>query len=296
MLKAWIGAMRLRTLPLALASTICGVSLAFYNGFFDFKVALLTALTTILLQVNSNLANDYGDFLKGTDSEDRLGPERALQSGVISPNQMKNAIWLFSILSLISGIALLSIANIHILSIGILFIAGIAAIYASIKYTVGSNAYGYRGLGDVSVVLFFGVVGVIGSYYLQANQLSILIFLPAITIGCLSAGVLNVNNTRDRTADAMAGKRTLAVILGAERARLYQIWLLTTAVLAITFYALINFTDWQNWIFLLAIPLFILNGFKVYSIRDDRKLDPYLKQLALSTFLMSVLLAVGVIL
>ena len=224
--SAWLKAMRLRTLPLALASTITGVSLAAYFGAENWLVAMLTGLTTVLLQVNSNLANDYGDFLRGTDSDDRLGPVRALQSGVLNSAEMKRAIVLFSILSFLSGCFLLYLAPVGIMAKGVLLFAGVMAIYASIKYTAGSNPYGYRGLGDISVMVFFGILGVLGAFYIQTNTMPWSMILPAIGLGAFSAGVLNINNTRDRVSDIKAGKITLAVKLGAENARRYQVLLM----------------------------------------------------------------------
>lgn len=291
--SAWISAMRLRTLPLALASTVTGSSMAALAGAFSWTIALMTATTTVLLQINSNLANDYGDFLQGTDSEDRIGPERALQSGVLSAPEVKRSIVLFSLLSFISGSALLYLAPIDFTSKLVLLVAGILAIYASIKYTAGSNPYGYRGLGDLSVMLFFGVLGVVGAFYVQSATLSWSVLLPAIGIGCFSAGVLNVNNTRDRSADMDAGKITIAVKLGAENSRRYQVFLMGIGISCFTLYASFFLDQWQNWIFLISLPLFALNAYKVYTIREDVRLDPWLKQLALSTFLLSLLLALG---
>lgn len=291
---AWVSAMRLRTLPLALASTITGSSLAALAGAFSWSIALMTGLTTILLQVNSNLANDYGDFVKGTDSDQRIGPQRALQSGVLHADEVRRSIILFSILSFISGIILLYLTSLDWPSKIVLLLAGVLAIYASIKYTAGSNPYGYRGLGDVSVMLFFGILGVIGAYYVQSATLDWAIVLPAIGIGSFSAGVLNVNNTRDRENDIASGKMTLAVKLGAENSRRYQVLLMTTGATCFVVYALLHFTQWQQWLFILSLPLFVLNAAKVYIIRVDANLDPWLKQLALSTFLLSILIAIGI--
>lgn len=292
--SAWLKAMRLRTLPLALASTITGVSLAAYFGAENWLVAMLTGLTTVLLQVNSNLANDYGDFLRGTDSDDRLGPVRALQSGVLNSAEMKRAIVLFSILSFLSGCFLLYLAPVGIMAKGVLLFAGVMAIYASIKYTAGSNPYGYRGLGDISVMVFFGILGVLGAFYIQTNTMPWSMILPAIGLGAFSAGVLNINNTRDRVSDIKAGKITLAVKLGAENARRYQVLLMAVGVLCFVGYAILNFKEWNDWIFSISLPLFSLIGYKVYSIQEDAKLDPFLKLLALSTFLLSALVAIGV--
>lgn len=291
---AWLGAMRLRTLPLALASTLTGGFLALQQGSFDALVLVLTALTTVLLQINSNLANDYGDFQHGTDNEERIGPERAMQSGQITDKSMRTAITAFSLLALVSGSALLWLAPIDTFSAVVLFLLGLAAIYASIRYTAGSNPYGYRGLGDVSVMAFFGILGVVGSYYLQTAQLDALIILPALAIGCFSAGVLNVNNTRDIDSDRNSGKITLAVRLGPHKARVYHLMLLFTGMFALIIYGVLRFEALTSWAFLLIYPLILLNAWKVYATKDASKLDPWLRQLAISTFLMAVLLAVGV--
>lgn len=293
--KAWIKAMRLRTLPLALASTFTGSFLALEKGFFDGWVLLMTALTTIFLQVNSNLANDYGDFEHGTDNDERIGPERALQSGALKPQEMRKAIYLFSALSLLSGIGLLAIAPLNLIVKGILLLLGIAAIYASIKYTAGKNPYGYRGLGDISVMAFFGILGVIGAYVCQTGTFHPMIILPALAIGAFSTGVLNVNNTRDIESDQKSGKITLAVKLGPERARNYHVVLIMNGLSLMMIYAGLNF-DWGwKWLFLLAFPLLIMNAIKVKSTKEAKKLDPFLKQLALSTFLLSLLIALGML-
>lgn len=292
--KAWLGAMRLRTLPLALASTLTGGFLAMQQGSFNVLILVLTAVTTVLLQINSNLANDYGDFEHGTDNAERIGPERVLQSGALNSSSMRRAIGLFSFLSLICGSALLWMAPIDLIAKGVLFILGLAAIYASIRYTAGSNPYGYRGLGDISVMAFFGVLGVVGAYYLQTASISYLIFLPALAIGCFSAGVLNVNNTRDLESDRNSGKITLAVRLGPKRARQYHLVLLMVGMLALGAYGLVRFESPWSWLFVLVYPLIILNAWKVYSTKEAAQLDPWLKQLAIATFLMSVLLAVGI--
>jgi 1,4-dihydroxy-2-naphthoate polyprenyltransferase len=292
--KAWLNAMRLRTLPLALASTFTGSFLAMEKGYFNVWILVLTAVTTILLQINSNLANDYGDFEHGTDNDDRIGPQRALQSGVLQAAEMKNAIILFSVLSLLSGFALLYFAPLEIWLKGVLFAFGVAAIYASIKYTAGSNPYGYRGLGDISVMAFFGILGVVGAYLCQTGAFDWQILLPAFSIGAFSTGVLNVNNTRDIDSDKKAGKITLAVKMGADNARNYHIILITVGLLLMVGYALLELSWGWNWLFLAAFPLLILNAVKVKTTKEAQKLDPYLKQLALSTFLLSLLIAIGV--
>lgn len=292
-LKAWVSAMRLRTLPLALACTTTGAFLAMHDGYFNLFTFILTAFTTILLQINSNLANDYGDFQKGTDNHTRVGPQRALQSGVIQPEEMKLGIGVFSSLSFLCGALLLWLAQIDLANKIILFIAGVAAIYASVRYTTGHKPYGYQGWGDVSVMLFFGFLGVLGAYFVQTNFMNYWILLPSVSLGCLSAGVLNVNNTRDLESDRASGKYTLAVRLGAENARKYHVILIAFAIDCMLIFGWYNFDRWTNWLFVLALPLLILNAVKVFQTKEAAKLDPYLKQLAISTFLMAVLLAIG---
>lgn len=291
--KAWIKAMRLRTLPLALASTFTGSFLALEKGTFDVWVFIMTALTTIFLQINSNLANDYGDFEHGTDNHLRIGPERALQSGVLKSAEMRTAIYLFSALSFLSGFLLLAITTLPLALRALFLASGIAAIYASIKYTAGKNPYGYRGLGDVSVMLFFGILGVVGAYVCQTNVFDPLIILPALAIGMFSAGVLNINNTRDIESDTQAGKYTLAVKLGPKKARNYHVILIASGLITMIIYAGLNFSWGLKWLFLAAYPFLIFNAIKVKSTKAAEQLDPYLKQLALSTFLLSLLIAFG---
>jgi len=290
--KAWISAMRLRTLPLALASTFTGGFLAMLDGPIDGLILTATAITTILLQINSNLANDYGDFEHGTDNDERIGPERALQSGALQPAQMKRAIGLFSFLAFASGCWLLWLAPLDLITKGILLLLGMAAIYASVKYTAGSNPYGYRGLGDVSVMAFFGILGVLGSHLCQTGAFDWWMLLPALGIGAFSTAVLNVNNTRDIESDTNAGKITLAVKLGPAKARMYHVLLIAIGCDAFIWFGWFRFTELTQWLFVLSLPLFLFNAWKVYTT-EASKLDPMLKQLALSTFLLSLLLGVG---
>lgn len=291
---AWLGAMRLRTLPLALASTLTGSFLAMEQEHFSMPILLLTVVTTVLLQVNSNLANDYGDFQHGTDNDTRIGPARALQSGTITSAAMRKAIILFSSFAFVGGAALLYLAAIPTLAKVLLLLLGIAAIYASITYTAGAKPYGYRSLGDLSVLVFFGIVGVTGAFYLQTGYLDAAVLLPALSIGCFSAGVLNVNNTRDMEGDAKSGKITLAVRLGPLAARRYHVLLLTAGMLMLAGFAFLRFETPAQWLFLLAYPLMLLNAVKVYRTSEATRLDPMLKQLALSTFLLSLLIGLGI--
>lgn len=262
----------------------------------SFSVLGLALLTTILLQINSNLANDYGDFTHGTDNDSRIGPMRALQSGSIAASEMRTAIFVTSFLSLLSGVTLLYLAPLTLPLKVTFLVLGLLAIYASIKYTAGSNPYGYRGLGDVSVMAFFGFLGVVGSYVCQTGAMELDVLLPALALGAFSTGVLNINNTRDIDTDKLTGKITLAVKIGAEKARLYQVFLLVLGMMSMLLYALMHFEFGFAYLFLLSYPLLVLNALKVWKTKEARRLDPMLKQLALTTFLLSLLLGIGLFL
>ncbi|GAC1601824.1 MAG: 1,4-dihydroxy-2-naphthoate polyprenyltransferase [Hymenobacter sp.] len=294
-MSPWISAFRPRTLPLALASILTGGFLAGAAGRFNGLVVGLAALTTILLQVLSNLANDYGDSQNGADSIHRQGPQRAVQSGAISPTQMKRGMVVCGLLALVSGLVLLWVAlGAAGLGLFLAFLAlGLAAIWAAVNYTAGANPYGYAGLGDISVFLFFGLLGVCGTYFLQVRALPLPIFLPAAALGCFATAVLNVNNIRDINSDVLAGKITVPVRLGPVHARRYH-WLLLLLGLgcAAVFVALTYHSPWQ-WLFVLATPLFAFNAVQVWQRQDSLQLDPLLKQMALSTLVFTVLFGVG---
>ncbi|MVN78901.1 1,4-dihydroxy-2-naphthoate polyprenyltransferase [Hymenobacter sp. HMF4947] len=305
-MSPWISAFRPRTLPLALASILTGGFLAKATGHFNGPVVALAAFTTILLQILSNLANDYGDSQNGADSVHRQGPERAVQSGAITPAEMKRAMWGFGAAALGSGIALLLVA-LGVASTWVLlafFVLGLGAIWAAINYTAGARPYGYAGLGDVSVFLFFGLVGVCGTYFLQAysqehelaRSLPLAVLLPAASLGCFSAAVLNVNNIRDIISDKLAGKITVPVRLGPRHARRYHWLLLLLGVgSAVLYVALTYHSPWQ-WLFVLSLPLFAFNGYQVWVRQESMRLDPLLKQMALSTLVFTVLFGLGQVL
>ena len=298
MLKAFIKAARLRTLPLSLSGIIIGSFLAAATNFFDWKICSLALLTTIGFQVLSNFANDYGDGVKGTDNDDRVGPERALQSGVISPKQMLTAIKLTGIITFIIAVILIyqSFGKNHITYFFVFLLLGIASIMAAIKYTMGDKAYGYSGFGDIFVFLFFGWLSVAGSYFLYTKQLDISIFLPATAVGLLSAGVLNLNNMRDRESDEKANKRTIVVKIGATFAKYYHYYLLIASFLLALLYSLLHYVSPKQFLFIIAyIPIF-KHVYTVYKNKDPKQLDPELKKLALSTFLFALLFGLGQIL
>lgn len=232
MLKAFVQAARLRTLPLAIASIATGSVLARFFYEHDWGITALALATAILLQVLSNFANDYGDFRKGTDDHTRT--DRALASGTITEVQMRNALIVTSIVTLLVGLTLLwrAFGSIEIGSL-ILFVIGLLSIGAAIKYTAGKNPYGYSTLGDLAVFVFFGLVAVLGTYYLHAGKFGYGFYqsiIPACSIGLLATGVLNINNIRDIEGDTANGKITLAAKLGKKGAEVYQLLLNVVAI------------------------------------------------------------------
>ncbi|HYG17674.1 MAG TPA: 1,4-dihydroxy-2-naphthoate polyprenyltransferase [Ohtaekwangia sp.] len=294
--KAWIQAFRLRTLPLALSCIGMGGFLAAAANAFRLDIFLLCVCTTILLQVLSNLANDYGDSIHGADNAERKGPSRAVQRGAISARQMKSAVILLVILCLISGTTLLLVSfglnwNVVLFFLGL----GIISILAAIAYTVGKKPYGYRGFGDIAVLIFFGLVGVLGSYYLFMKEVSWAEVLPAFSCGVFAMAVLNINNIRDIIPDRKAGKYSIPVRIGRENAVLYHWSLLTAGHLSAVAYTVIHYVSPVQLIFLLTAPIFISNG-KAVSKKPPELLDPYLKQMALSTLLFVLLFGLGLIL
>jgi 1,4-dihydroxy-2-naphthoate octaprenyltransferase len=293
--QAWLSAFRLRTLPLALSCIGMGGFIAASRGKFDGVIFFLCCLTTILLQVLSNLANDYGDFVNGADSAQRKGPSRAVQSGAISPREMKRAIVLFVVLSLCSGIALLLVSfGLNLKALLFFFSLGIFSIIAAIAYTVGRRPYGYLGLGDLSVLIFFGLVGVMGSLYLFTQRVNIDDILPALSCGLFSMAVLNVNNIRDIQADREAGKFSVPVRIGRRAAIKYHWFLLMGGLFSAVAYTIINYQSPWQLLFLITAVLFIANGIAISRLPSE-KLDPYLKQLALSTLVFVVLFGLGLL-
>lgn len=290
-LKAWVSAARLRTLPLSISGIITAGAAAKESNLFSLSIFGLALATTLGFQILSNFANDYGDGVKGTDNHERVGPMRAMQSGALSAKNLKIGIIITSILTLIIACLLIYIAfeGGNLLHSSIFFILGIAAIVAAITYTVGKTAYGYRALGDVFVFVFFGLLGVMGCYFLFTKNLNGFILLPAIVIGLLSTAVLNLNNMRDRLADANVNKNTLAVLLGGSKVKTYHYFLITGAFIAAVMYFVLREALWFQYLPLLAfIPLFI--HLKIVKRNTSPPLlDPELKKVALSTFLFSLL-------
>ncbi|MBC7524759.1 MAG: 1,4-dihydroxy-2-naphthoate octaprenyltransferase [Flavobacterium sp.] len=296
-MKHWIQAARLRTLPLSVSGILVGSFYAISQGLFNWKIVLFALSTTLGFQILSNFANDYGDGVKGTDNEDRVGPKRAIQSGVISPKAMKNAITLTSILTMFSALALIycSFKGEYLVYSIIFLILGILAIASAIRYTVGSGAYGYRGYGDIFVFIFFGLVSTFGIYFMFSKQIDWLLLLPATAIGFLSVGVLNLNNMRDETSDRKAGKNTIVVKRGGIWAKKYHFFLVISAMILVLMFAILNHFNFDQYIFVVAYFPILSHLLTVYRNKEPRLLDPELKKLALSTFFLSVLLSLALI-
>lgn len=292
----WFSTARPKTLPLALASIIIGSALAYWAGKFDLITTLLAFITTILLQVLSNFANDYGDHVKGSDTAERIGPLRAIQHGTITGEQLKIAVIVLSVLSFISGAALSFYAYEGIEDLLVFLGLGVISIVAAITYTVGKKAYGYLGLGDLFVLIFFGFVAVIGVFYLQAHSLPLMIFIPAFGCGLLSVAVLNINNLRDINQDRKAGKNTLIVRIGSKNGRIYHAILLSLAVVSYLIFAILNFEHWYNYFFLLAVPLLVKHGLFVYRHQDPIELRPILGQMAGLALITNLLFCLGIFL
>ncbi|MEH0155017.1 1,4-dihydroxy-2-naphthoate polyprenyltransferase [Limibacter armeniacum] len=295
-MKHWIEAARPRTLPLALASIGMGSFLAAGQGAFSWDIFVLCSLTTILLQVLSNFANDYGDSIHGADSQDREGPSRAVQSGVITSTGMRNAVILFSILSLVCGLSLLyvSLSNWNEF-LGFLGL-GVLSIIAAITYTAGKKPYGYAGLGDISVIIFFGLVGVLGTLYLYTKSFDWVYVLPAISSGLFATGVLNVNNIRDIESDIKAGKKSVPVRLGREAAVWYHKFLLNGGMICAVVFTMLDFRSGWQLMFLVTLPLLRKNEKAVRTLTKPSELDPYLKQMAMTSLLFMLTFGAGYVL
>ena len=296
-MKHWVEAARVRTLPLSVSGIIVGSFYAMSQGMFNWNIVVFALLTTLGLQILSNFANDYGDGVKGTDNKDRVGPMRAIQSGVISPAAMKKAMVLTSAITLLFAVLLIYFAfkDHYLLYSLIFFVLGILAIASAIRYTVGKGAYGYRGFGDVFVFVFFGLVSTFGVYFMFSKSIDWLLLLPAVAIGFLSVGVLNLNNMRDEASDRKSGKNTLVVKMGGAAAKKYHYFLVISAMILVLVFAFLNDFHFDQYIFVVAYFPMISHLITVYRNQNPKFLDPELKKLAISTFLLAVLLALCLI-
>ncbi|WP_291131999.1 1,4-dihydroxy-2-naphthoate octaprenyltransferase [Flavobacterium sp. UBA7682] len=298
-MKHWVEAARVRTLPLSVSGIIVGSFYAMSQGMFNWYIVAFALLTTLGLQILSNFANDYGDGVKGTDNNDRVGPKRAIQSGNITPQAMKKAMVVTSLITLVFAMLLIYFAfkfeEGYLKYSFIFLILGILAIASAIRYTVGKGAYGYRGYGDFFVFIFFGLVSAFGVYFMFSKTIDWLLLLPATAIGFLSVGVLNLNNMRDEESDRKAGKNTLVVKMGGATAKKYHFFLVVSAMVLVLLFAFLNDFHIDQYIFVVAYFPLISHLITVYKNRNPKLLDPELKKLAISTFLLSILLALCLI-
>lgn len=296
--ETWVSAARLRTLPLSISGILVGSAIAVAQDEFNWVVFALALATTLGFQILSNFANDYGDFVKGTDNDERVGPQRALQSGMITKDEMFWGMLATGIITFFFALTLIFVAfGTRNLVFALLFLVlGLAAIAAAVKYTVGETAYGYRGLGDMFVFLFFGIVGVYGCYFLYSHDWEWPVLFPAFSIGFLSAGVLNLNNMRDRNADARAGKNTLVVKMGAAAAKKYHYSLIIAAIASLLLYSALTFTGINDMLYIFGFIPLLLHLKRVMENENPELLDPELKRLAISTFLLAILFSLGQVL
>nr|WP_293836180.1 1,4-dihydroxy-2-naphthoate polyprenyltransferase [uncultured Arsenicibacter sp.] len=306
-MKSWLAAARPRTLPLALASIILGSFLAAAAGQFSWTITLLASLTTIFLQILSNFANDYGDAISGKDTAERVGPRRAVATGLITKEAMFKGIVVTSALSLITGIWLLIEATSQpaittsdttgtSYTFWIFLVLGVLCIAAAIAYTNGKRPYGYAGFGDIAVLIFFGWVGVMGTYYLQTMSFAATLLLPASSVGFFATGVLNINNIRDIETDAKTGKNSIPVRLGRARAIQYHWFLLLGGMIMALAYSVLSGAPAIGYLYVLSFPLFIINGRAIANHSQAGSLNPRLGQLALSTLLFVILFGLGQVL
>jgi len=289
--KVWLHALRLRTLPLSVSGILMGSAIAFKQGFVEWTIFFLSILTTLLFQIVSNLANDYGDGVKGTDNIDRIGPIRAIQSGVISQKSMKRAIGITAFCSLMTAGTLIYVCTHAMSKAQLIFysVLAVVCVVAAITYTVGKKSYGYYGLGDPMVFLFFGWVSVLGVFSLYTNYIDWNNAIPATAIGLLSVAVLNLNNMRDYFSDKKVGKNTLVVKMGIDTAKLYHVALIVCALLLFVFFLM---KEHRSFYFLSLIPsacVLLNHAIKVAKMRSTKDFDPQLKVVSLSTFTLSLL-------
>ena len=293
--KAYITAMRLRTLPQSLSGVALGLMLAASDYRVDVRVVVFTLLTAVFLQILSNTANELGDYLKGTDRlSDRKGPAYTLSKGLISEKEYKVMVGIYVILSVVSGLAMIRFSFGTFFDFGplITMLLGFAAISGALKYTLGRNPYGYRGMGDFYVFVFFGLVSVLGSYFVAAHEIRTWILLfPALSIGCFSTAVLNVNNIRDMESDR-ATRRTIPLRIGERNAKIYHTLLIAAGWIFMSCYSALRIFDWWHYLYVLSLPLFVWHLAGVWK-RSGKELDPMLPLMVISTFLFALLAGFG---
>jgi len=293
-LKMWIVAFRLHTLPLVLAGVGLGNMIPASKGHFNIRIGVFSLATAIFIQIMANLSNDYGDAKHGADIPERVGPKRFVQSGDLKSKEILRMILLFAVLSLLSGLILLyfSLQNVGLIPINIMLLIGLLSIWASWHYTASKKPYGYKGLGDIFVFIFFGIVSVWGTDYLQQGFPDLKILLPATSIGFFSTAVLNINNIRDIATDSKTGKMTLPVFFGEKKAKIYHLILLGLGLVGIILFCYPEFQSSFRLFFLTPLILFPINGYMVYRANSQEKFTPLLKQL--SFFILISVISTGI--
>jgi 1,4-dihydroxy-2-naphthoate octaprenyltransferase len=296
-LKTWIKASRPRTVQLSFSGVLLGAFLVIFEvhepvkGPTQWLVILFCALTAILLQVLSNLANDYGDFKKGTDSAKRVGPQREMQSGSITEKEMRNGIAVVSALCLISGVLIFVFAQLSWQELAVFTALGLGAVLAALFYTLGKHPYGYRGLGDLYCFLFFGWAAVAGTFYLSTKFLDFSVLLPATAMGFLSNAVLNINNMRDYENDKASGKNSLVVKLSPKKAFVYHCLLIIGAFVCLTVFIALKGTPYYTYAFWLLFPLFLKDLVAIKKTKPEQ-LDPFLGRQVKHSFLLVLVFGV----
>ena len=287
-LQTWIRAARPRTVLLSFSGVLMGLFLvASMNGVYVYPHTILfAAITAMLLQILSNLANDYGDFKKGTDGAKRVGPQREMQSGAITEKEMKLGLAVTAGLCLVSGAFLIFVfAKLSWQELVVFAALGIGAVLAALLYTLGKHPYGYRGLGDLYCFLFFGWAAVAGTFYLATKILDFSVLLPASAMGFLSNAVLNINNMRDYENDKASGKNSLVVKLGLKKAFVYHCLLIGLAFVCLTIYLVLHHAEWYSYLFWILSPFFIKDLIAIKKSKPE-KLDPFLGRQVGHSFLL----------
>jgi len=291
--QVWLQAARLRTLPLSCSSVVLAAGLAALEGKFNRLIFALSVITAVLLQILSNFANDYGDAMKGTDGQGRVGPSRTVSSGSIHPQTMFRAILIMAALSLLSGIGLLWVScGTNPIRWGVFLGLGLASVAAAVFYTMGRHPYGYYGLGDLFVFVFFGLVAVGGSWALYDAPLSHMPGLPACAAGCFITAVININNIRDMDNDRACGKNTLALQLGEVPARVYHLSLIGTGLVCWGLWLTVSGL-WQALPLLLGAAPLVWSAAVVWRTRQPDVLDQQLKVTSLGTGFFHILMAIA---
>lgn len=292
----WMISLRPKTLVLSLSAILMGNALAYWQHAFNLFIMLFSITTAALLQILSNLANDYGDAIKGSDKQNLSAHARGIQLGLITLKQLKIALWINILLCILSGLILIIIACNSVYQLLSFILLGLLAIIAAITYTIGKKPYGYIALGDLSVLLFFGLVGVMGSYYLQTKLLSVSIILPSIGSGLLAVAVLNINNLRDIDSDRLNHKTTLVVLMGNTLGRYYHILLLLCSLSFFSLFAYYQLHTIYSGLFLIILPLYGKHIYAVLQYRNSNEALPLLIQMVKLALLTNLIYCLGIIL